>query len=177
MSDKLNIIGIGGAGINIANKINYGKPVLISSSNCSSPEEAMDMIDSKNQPDDVVIIASPAGKFSSSILPTVCSKLNSRGKKIFLIAVMPFHFESSERKERAEVTLRNVRRMVASYKIVENENFASAMRDRTWTDVIERINLYVKGIVIKQLLDNNSDGGSASPEFRGDQEFQNLSTE
>jgi len=51
------------------------------------------------------------------------------------------------------------------------------MRDRTWTDVIERINLYVKGIVIKQLLDNNSDGGSASPEFRGYQEFQNLSTE
>ncbi|MGC8645161.1 MAG: hypothetical protein ACP5UO_02690 [Thermoplasmata archaeon] len=176
MSDNINIIGIGGAGTNITKYIDYGKPTLLNSSTCNSADGVIEKIDFKNQSKDVVIITSPAGQFSSQVLPTVCSTLNSKGKRIFLIAVMPFHFESEERKERAERTMRTVRSMVDSYQIVENENFASAMLDRPWDDVIERINSFVKGILFKHLLHAGSDVQVATQDIQSYPVFQHTTS-
>ncbi|MEM0127713.1 MAG: hypothetical protein QXO03_01315 [Thermoplasmatales archaeon] len=148
MSDNVLIIGIGGAGVNIAKSINFPRCILLDSSTVPSPEKALDKIDSRNQ-EDVIIISSPAGNFSSSVLPSVCNYLNGRGNKVSLIAIMPFNEESEERKIRAENTLRSLRGMVASCDIVENENFASAMLEKPWNEAMDKINSYVQTLIFK----------------------------
>ncbi|MEM4119033.1 MAG: hypothetical protein QXR75_03675 [Thermoplasmatales archaeon] len=148
MSDKVLIIGIGGAGVNIAKSINYPKCILLDSSTVPSPDKALEKIDCRNQ-EDVIIISSPAGNFSSSVLPSVCNELNENGRKVSLIAIMPFNAESEERKIRAENTLRSLRKMVTSCEIVENENFASAMLEKPWSEAMDKINSYVQTLIFK----------------------------
>ncbi|MEM0141138.1 MAG: hypothetical protein QXN66_03765 [Thermoplasmatales archaeon] len=148
MSDKVAIIGIGGAGINITKSINIPHATLLDSSTISSPDKALEKLDVGSK-EEVIIITSPAGEFSSSVLPSVCNALATKGKKIFLIAIMPFNSESEERKIRAENTLRGVKRMVASCDVVENENFASAMLEKSWKEAMDRIDSYVQTLIFK----------------------------
>jgi cell division GTPase FtsZ len=147
MSDNFKVLGIGGAGVNVVKSLGYKNSVYIDSFRFDSPEGVEDFLRQGGKDERVVIVSSPAGEFSSKVLKSVCRALNSQGDRIFLIGIMPFHSESPERKKRGDLVLRDLRRDVDSTAIVENENFASSMREYPWTQVLARVNEHVGSLV------------------------------
>ncbi len=147
MSDNFRILGVGGAGVNIVRSLGYENTVFIDSYHFNSLERIAEYLGNSTKEKDVVIVTSPAGQFSSSVLKTVCGVLNSMNVNISLIAVMPFHSESPERKRRGELVLKELKGDVESTEVVENENFASAMQEYPWTHVMSHINEHIRGLV------------------------------
>ncbi len=147
MSDNFKVLGIGGAGVNVVKSLGYRNSVYIDSFRFDSPEGIEDFLKQGEKDERVVIVSSPAGEFSSRVLKSVCRVLNSKGDRIFLIGIMPFHSESPERKKRGDIVLRDLRRDVDSTAIVENENFASSMREYSWTQVLARVSEHVGSLV------------------------------
>ena len=147
MSDNFKVIGIGGAGVNIVKALGYSNSDYIDSSNFDSLEEISQFIGKQERNQRVVIVSSPAGEFSSTVLKFVCKALSSKGNKVFLVGIMPFHSESPERKKRGYGVLKDLRMTVDSSVIVENENFASTMSEYSWVQAMSRINEYVNELV------------------------------
>ncbi len=147
MSDNFKVIGIGGAGVNIVKALGYSNSDYIDSSNFDSLEEISQFVGKQERNQKVVIISSPAGEFSSTVLKFVCKALSSKGNKVFLVGIMPFHSESPERKKRGYGVLKDLRMTVDSSVIVENENFASTMSEYSWVQAMSRINEYVNELV------------------------------
>ena len=147
MSDNFKVIGIGGAGVNIVKALGYSNSDYIDSSNFDSLEEISQFVWKQERNQRVVIVSSPAGEFSSTVLKFVCKALSSKGNKVFLVGIMPFHSESPERKKRGYGVLKDLRMTVDSSVIVENENFASTMSEYSWVQAMSRINEYVSELV------------------------------
>lgn len=147
MSDNFRVLGVGGAGINAVKALGYRNSIYLDSQSYDSLEGIKEFLTRTSRNEKVVVVSSPAGEFSSAVLETVCNALNSNGDSVFLIGIMPFHSESPERKRRGDAILRNLRKAVDSTAIVENENFASSMREYSWTQVLARINDHVADLV------------------------------
>lgn len=151
MSDNFKIIAVGGAGINTTKDLRFENQLSIYSSKFGSIEEVREFVNSSINTDKSVVISSPAGEFSSLVLPTVCNTLHSRGEKIFLISIMPFLSESPDRKRRGERVLKNLKKSVDTTVIIENENFASVMMERSITEMFKKINHYI-GLLVKDFI-------------------------
>ncbi|MCL5874307.1 MAG: hypothetical protein M1161_03080 [Candidatus Thermoplasmatota archaeon] len=147
MSDNFKVLGVGGAGVNVVKSLGYTNSVYIDSYHFDSLEGIVEFLGKQARGESVVIVSSPAGEFSSSVLKTVCNVLNSKEDTIFLIGIMPFHSESPERKKRGDQILRDLRGAVASTAIVENENFASSMSEYPWMHVMGRVNEHIGSLV------------------------------
>ncbi len=151
MSDNFKIIGVGGAGVNIVKELGYENSLFIDSSRLSASGGVDEFVRAQPKGGRVVIVSSPAGQFSSSVLNAICSGLNSRGNRVFFVGIMPFHSESPERRKRGEEVMMTISRMVDSAAVVENENFASSMMEFPFSQVMARINRYVDEVVKKFL--------------------------
>ncbi len=147
MSDNFRVLGIGGAGVNVVRELGYRNSAYIDSSSFETLQGVEEFIKGQGRNEKVVIVSSPAGGFSSMVLRTVCNALNSNGNRVYLIGILPFHSESPERKKRGEVVLRELGNSVETTEIVDNENFASSMREYGWTFAMSKINEYVGGLV------------------------------
>lgn len=147
MSDNFKIIAVGGAGVNIVRDLTFENQLFVNSSKFHNIEDVYESVNSSTRTEKSVIVASPAGVFSSIVLPTICDRLHSRGEKVFLVGIMPFFSESSIRKKRSQRTLKILRKSVDTTVIVENENFVSAMGDRSISDMFKKINQYVEGLI------------------------------
>lgn len=147
MSDNFKIIGIGGAGVNVLKGLNYRNSLFIDSRSYPNVQDVVRAVNSTEQTTKTIIVTSPAGDFSGSVLPSVCNTLHSKREEIVLISILPFLGESPERKIRGQKIIRDVRGLVDSSVLVDNENFASNMLDRSWSEAIENINGYVGRLV------------------------------
>ena len=67
---------------------------------------------------------------------------------------MPFHSESPERKVRGDMLMRELKRSVEITSVVENENFASSMKEYSWTNVLAKINEHIDSLV-KSIVSEN----------------------
>jgi cell division GTPase FtsZ len=156
MSDNFRILGVGGAGINTVKALGYRNSVFIDSSSFDPSKAISDIVGRGGRDDKIIIVSSPAGDFSSSVLRSICNVFNSNGNRVFLIGILPFLSESPERKRRGELLLKELRGIVDSTVIVENENFASSMMERSWTEVLGKINDYVDSMV-KSFVSSNGE--------------------
>ena len=147
MSDNFRILGVGGAGINAVRALGYKNSIFIDSNSFDSSKPISEIVKPGGKDDRIIIVSSPAGVFSSRVLKSICSVFNSRGNKVFLIGILPFHSESPERKRRGELLLRELNALVDSTVLVENENFASIMMERPWSEALDKINNYVGSLV------------------------------
>lgn len=157
MSDNVIIFGIGGAGVNTVRALGYDNSAFIDSRKFQSLENVVDFVGKVKNGDKVVIVTSPAGEFSSSVLGPICTHFNSKGNRVLLVSIMPFHSESPERKRRGEILVREVEKFVDTSVIVENENFASAMQDYPLTTVLDSINSYVRSLVRNFISSNGKE--------------------
>ncbi|MFG1445542.1 MAG: hypothetical protein AAE975_00010 [Thermoplasmatales archaeon] len=147
MSDNFKVLGVGGAGVNVVKALGYENSVYIDSSHFGSMEGVVDYVNSQVKGSKVVVVSSPAGQFSSSVLKPVCNALNSNGNRVFFIGIMPFHSESPERKVRGDMLMRELKKSVEVTSVVENENFASSMKEYPWTNVLAKINEHIDSLV------------------------------
>ncbi|MCL6003233.1 MAG: hypothetical protein M0Z77_02145 [Thermoplasmatales archaeon] len=147
MSDNFKVLGVGGAGVNVVKALGYRNSVFIDSYGFDNLEGVEAFVKAQGKGERVIVVSSPAGEFSSSVLKSVCRILNSNGNSVFLIGILPFHSESPERKKRGDVVLRDLRKNVENTAIVENENFASSMKEYSWTQVLSRINEHVDNLI------------------------------
>jgi hypothetical protein len=147
MSDNLKVIGIGGAGVNSIQNLDLRNKLLVDSARFKSLEDVKNFIEISNVTNKSIIVSSPAGEFSSSVLPTVCSTLHSRGENVYLISIMPFFNESPERKKRGERTLKTLKKNIDTLVVIENENFASSMIEHTVAEMFSRINSHICSLV------------------------------
>ncbi|MCL4449709.1 MAG: hypothetical protein M1386_00110 [Candidatus Thermoplasmatota archaeon] len=154
MSDNFKVLGVGGAGVNVVRALGYENSLYIDSNSFGSMERVVDFVNSQVKGTKVVVVSSPAGQFSSSVLKPVCSALNSNGNKVFFIGIMPFHSESPERKVRGDMLMRELKRSVEITSVVENENFASSMKEYPWTNVLAKINEHIDSLV-KSIVSEN----------------------
>lgn len=154
MSDNFKVLGVGGAGVNVVKALGYENSVCIDSNHFDSMEGVVDFINSQVKESKVVVVSSPAGQFSSSILKPVCSALSSNGNQVFFIGIMPFHSESPERKVRGDSVLRELKKSVEITSVVENENFASSMKEYPWTNVLAKINEHID-VLVKHIISEN----------------------
>ncbi|MGC8562615.1 MAG: hypothetical protein ACP5UZ_03115 [Thermoplasmata archaeon] len=162
MSDSFKVIGVGGAGVNVVRALGYRNSVYIDSSHFGDMEGIIDFANSQGRGEKIVVVSSPAGQFSSSVLKPVCSALNSNGNRIFFISIMPFHSESPERKVRGDAVLKELKKSVETMSIVENENFASSMKEYPWNHVLTKINEHIDGLV-KSIISENGIYQNESP--------------
>jgi cell division GTPase FtsZ len=176
MSDNFKVLGVGGAGVNVVRSLGYVNSVYIDSSHFSSLEGITEFLGKQAREENVVIVSSPAGKFSSSVLKTVCNVLNSKKDRVNLIAIMPFHSESPERKKRGDLVLKDLRGAVESTAIVENENFASSMREYPWTHVMSRVNEHIDGLVREFVSQTQGGSNVQQKEFALTSPHNNLAT-
>lgn len=151
MSDNFKIIGVGGAGVNAVRSLGYHNSILIDGKNYPDVKDASDVVGSLKRTELDVVVSSPSGEFSSSVLTSLCNLLHSRKEKVLLVSIMPFLSESPERKQRGERLLRDIKGLVDSSILVENENFASSMLDRPWTEALDNVNRYI-GEVIQEFI-------------------------
>ncbi len=168
MSDNFRVLGIGGAGANVVKELGYRNSAYIDSSSFDTLEGVENFVKGQGKNEKVVIVSSPAGCFSSAVLRTVCNALNSNGNRVYLIGILPFHSESPERKKRGEVVLRDLRNSVETTQIVDNENFASSMREYGWTQVMSKINEHVGSLVRNLVTQGEERVSVASKELATD---------
>ncbi|MEM0134217.1 MAG: hypothetical protein QXU18_03180 [Thermoplasmatales archaeon] len=156
MSDNFIVLGVGGAGVNVVRALGYKNSLLIDSYQFGSIEGVLEFVKAQGREENVILVSSPAGAFSSAVLKSVCAVLKSKGSKVFFIGIMPFHSESPERKMRGDAVVKELRKSVEAATIVENENFASSMMEYSWPQVLTRINDYIDGLV-KNIISRNQD--------------------
>ncbi|MCL4412947.1 MAG: hypothetical protein M1526_06315 [Candidatus Thermoplasmatota archaeon] len=147
MSDKIKIIGVGGAGKNSIPKSFSDRSYIIASNLFHSVAEVKPFVDSLPKTDNTVIVTSPAGLYSSKVLPEICRTFHTRGERTYIVSIMPFNSESQERRKRAYDTLKSVKGLVDSTVYVENENFASSMSESRWDEMIDRINSKILSLI------------------------------
>lgn len=152
MSDKLKIIAIGDAGVNSISTVNHEFIYLFR--NKDDWEKRGKIMKTEYS----IIVTSPAGRFSSRHLITLTERLKSNNEKVFLIAIMPFFSESSERMDRANETLQKLKGKVDHVIIVDNENFAQKYMNLPLGNLLDSINNTISKLIndLKEKVDSVS---------------------
>ncbi len=147
MSDNFKIIGIGGAGINSIPPSFSDKSFKISSENFHGfPALKTDLM-KMDKTERTLIISSPAGLFSSYVLPEILRTLNEKGERLIFLSIEPFSSESKERRFRANETVRNIKKYLRTLVRIENDNFISSMKDSSWTEFLDKVNSHISTLV------------------------------
>ncbi len=147
MSDNFKIIGIGGAGINSIPPSFSDKSFKISSENFKGFQNLKEDLNEVKRTERTVIISSPAGLFSSYVLPEIVRTLSERGEELIFLSIEPFSNESGERRTRANETLKNIKKYLKTLIRIENDNFISSMENSKWTDMIAKVNTHISKLV------------------------------
>lgn len=147
MSDSFKIIGIGGAGINSIPPSFSDKSFKISSENFHGFQALKTDLMNLNRTERTLIISSPAGLFSSYVLPEILRTLNERGETLIFISIEPFSSESKERRARANETLRNIKKYLKTLVRIENDNFVSSMENSSWAELLDKVNSHISTLV------------------------------
>ncbi len=156
MSDKFKIIAIGGAGANNIPSAFTDKSYVFTFSNFTNIQTLKENISRMERTDKTIIICSPAGMFSSSILPEVLRSINAKGEKIIFLSIEPFSNESPDRRRRANETIKNIKRYIDTLIRIENDNFVTYENNYSWNEMLTRINNHIANLV-KGLINMNED--------------------
>ncbi len=141
MSDRFKIIALGDAGVNSVTSVNHTFIYRLRN------REEWENRGTFKRTDYTIVVASPAGNFSSKHLPTLLEGLKSRGEKIFFIAIMPFKSESPERDRRATNTLVKIQKNIDKTIMIENENFAQKYVNSSVKELLDKINETVSELI------------------------------
>ena len=118
MSDNFKIIAVGDAGVNSTSDVQY--PLLFKIRDRNDKQR----VGKFPKTEYTIVVASPAGLFSSMYLPALIEQLKSQGENVFFISIMPFLSESEERSKRASQVINKLSKTVDKIFVIENENFA-----------------------------------------------------
>ena len=160
--NNLVLLGIGGAGMEIAKRNLNNNWILLDSDNTANSDgfmtsdEVNKVIDAISEFDSVLICVGLGGKFGSSITPKVIDLAKKQGKFVGVVAFMPFSFEGHSRAETAEKAFEEIYKK-ADYSVCVSNDSLSGTRKMSFAETFARGDLIVTETkaVIQKLLDES----------------------
>lgn len=139
---NLVLVGIGGAGIEIAKRNLDNNWVLLDATNTAnsagfmSSSEANEVIDAISEFSAILICVGLGGKFGSSITPKIIDLAKRQGKFVGVVAFKPFSFEGHNRAETAEKAFEEIHKKADYSVCVSNSALSeSSSKKRSFAEV------------------------------------------